>query len=68
MEAAAPDRAEIEEIEGCANRAWPAALVEPLDGWLLRWSDGLTRRGNSAYPLADTGSLPLEEKVEAVES
>lgn len=68
MEAAAPDRTEIEDIEGCANRAWPAALVESLDGWLLRWSDGLTRRGNSAYPLADPGSLPLDEKLEAVES
>jgi len=68
MEAAVPDRTEIEEIERCANRAWPAALVESLDGWQLRWSDGLTRRGNSVYPFADVGQKTLEEKIARAES
>jgi ribosomal protein S18 acetylase RimI-like enzyme len=32
-------------------RAWPALAEQRVDGWVLRFGEGLTRRANSANPL-----------------
>jgi ribosomal protein S18 acetylase RimI-like enzyme len=42
----------IREIETFAAHAWPAAEVMALDGWSVRFADGVTRRANSVWPNA----------------
>jgi N-acetylglutamate synthase len=43
--------------ETCLN-AWPALREALLGGWLLRFSEGLTRRANSANPLRPVVDAP----------
>lgn len=38
-------------VEQACLKAWPALKEKNLDGWVLRFSDGVTRRANSANPL-----------------
>jgi len=47
---ATPAALEWRVEETCLN-AWPALQEVLFDGWLLRFSEGLTRRANSANPL-----------------
>ena len=49
---AAPVRTgEIRNLEHAAALAWPGVEQHRLDGWLLRFGRGSTRRANSAVPL-----------------
>lgn len=52
--------------ERCLN-AWPALRTLAVDGWVVRLSDGHTRRANSATPLY-SGERPLAERVDTVEA
>ena len=45
-------------IEQICFHAWPALKEITCDGWLLRFSDGLTRRANSANPLSEEIEAP----------
>lgn len=49
-------------IEEAAMNAWPALQQNLYDGWVLRFSEGYTKRANSVNPLYD-GILALDEKV-----
>jgi GNAT superfamily N-acetyltransferase len=50
--AAAPVRtSDIRKLEHAAALAWPGVEQQWLDGWLLRFGRGSTRRANSAVPL-----------------
>jgi N-acetylglutamate synthase len=60
--AAAPVRtSDIRNLEHAAALAWPGVEQRWVDGWLLRFGHGSTRRANSAVPLdvsvGDVGAL-----------
>jgi ribosomal protein S18 acetylase RimI-like enzyme len=58
---------EIQTIEEHALNAWPALDQVLMDGWILRFSRGYTRRANSVQPLYP-GSRGIYEKILACES
>ena len=47
----------ITEVERAALSAWPAAHVQELDGWKLRFHWNMTGRANSVWPNEVTGSI-----------
>jgi N-acetylglutamate synthase len=53
-------------LEELSMNAWPALQTVLLDGWVLRFANGYTRRSNSANPIyPSTGDI--EEKITACE-
>ena len=52
----------IRTIEELALNAWPSLQVVLVDGWVLRFANGYTRRSNSVNPLYPS-CHPLAEKV-----
>lgn len=57
----------VRYIEGLAANAWPAERVEHMDGWRLRFAQGVTQRANSVWPNIHGGQLPLEIRLAVVE-
>jgi ribosomal protein S18 acetylase RimI-like enzyme len=57
---------EIGDIERPAARAWRPEVEENLDGWRLRYTQGVTRRGNSVLAIESEGTMPLDEKLARV--
>ncbi len=53
----------IRVIENVAADAVPAAVVEPLGGWRLRFNHGVKRRPNSVLANFDDGSLEIGNKI-----
>lgn len=58
-------RSDVRDLEAAAAAGWQALESEWLGGWLLRASDGFTRRANSCLPLGDPG-LPVAAAIPAV--
>jgi ribosomal protein S18 acetylase RimI-like enzyme len=56
------------ELDLLGARAWPAVQEERLGGWRLRFSRGITGRGNSVLPLGPDDGPPLEQRIDAVEA
>ncbi len=57
----------IRTLEEVSTNAWPSLQTMLLDGWLLRFAGGYTRRANSVHPLY-AGTEPLDAKIQRVEA
>jgi ribosomal protein S18 acetylase RimI-like enzyme len=53
----------IRKLEEISMNSWPSLKNEVYDGWVLRYSNGYTKRANSVIPLYKS-SLPIIEKIE----
>lgn len=61
-------KAFIELIEELAANAWRPEIEQTLDGWRLRYNQGVNRRGNSVWPNGWGQQLGLDERLEMVEA
>lgn len=57
----------IRFVEELAANAWPAAIVQHVDGWRFRFNWGITRRANSVWPNYTQNRYPLETRLAMVE-
>ena len=60
------DLVTIRALEERAFNAWPALQTVLTNGWIFRWSDGYTKRANSANAVAPAG--PFAQTLEAAEA
>ena len=56
----------IQEIEELSMNAWPSLQTLLLDGWVLRFAAGYTRRANAVCPLYPS-SQALDARIQACE-
>ena len=57
----------IRSIEELSLNAWPAMQTLHYDGWVLRYTNGYTKRANSVYPLY-LSEIDLDEKIKFCET
>jgi GNAT superfamily N-acetyltransferase len=58
---------EIARLEELALNAWPAEVTQSVEGWRLRFTDGVSRRANSVWSNQPTGTRALAERIAGAE-
>ena len=61
------DEDAIRDLEGRAADGWPPFSQGLLEGWRLRFSEGVSRRANSVLALEESGPSSLAARVDAAE-
>ena len=61
------NKTQVNLIEELAANAWRPEIEQSLDGWRLRFNQGVNRRCNSVWPNQLVGSLDLAERLDMVE-
>jgi ribosomal protein S18 acetylase RimI-like enzyme len=54
-------------MEEFSMNAWPALRTYVLDGWILRFAEGYTKRSNSISALYEGGEQDLADKIQKCE-
>jgi GNAT superfamily N-acetyltransferase len=57
----------IRRLEALSANAWPGLRSVLVDGWILRFAEGYSRRANSVLPLYE-GVAPLAERIARCEA
>lgn len=60
--------AEIARLDEVIAATWPAPESKELDGWRLRFGHGFTGKANSVWPQSHDGTVPVADKITAVEA
>lgn len=59
---------EVKDLQEYLMNSWPAKHYYFLNGWILRFTDGVTSRANSVFPVRYTGTQKtLDEDIDLVE-
>lgn len=61
------DEESIRDLDRRAADCWPPFSQGILEGWLLRFSEGVSRRANSVLALEESGDSALDLRVDAAE-
>ncbi|MEK9672609.1 MAG: hypothetical protein VW268_08910 [Rhodospirillaceae bacterium] len=63
------DETAIRDLESRAAECWPAFREANLEGWRVRFADGVSRRANSVLALdeASNGVSLLTKRIDAAE-
>jgi ribosomal protein S18 acetylase RimI-like enzyme len=62
------EKEEIRRLQERLMNAWPAHHYYFLNGWILRFTNGVTARANSVFPLYYTGDLnTIDQDIKYVE-
>ena len=58
---------QIRLLEELSANAWPPAVTQVVDGWLLRYASGVSRRANSVLALSGSEAGDFEARARVVE-
>ena len=56
------------QLEELAMNAWPAEVIQTVEGWRLRFTQGVSRRANSVWSNQPSQSTPIAQRIAQAEA